>query len=103
MKYHDVSADEVKKLQQENPEAVLLDVRTPMEVAMGKIPGAYVIDLMSHQFDKEVAQLDKSKTYVVYCRSGGRSAQACNYMSGKGFSNLYNLRGGIGSWPYETE
>ena len=103
MNYKDISGEEVKRLQQDQPDAVVLDVRTPMEVSQGKIPGAQVIDLMDSQFMQKVEALDKTKPYVVYCRSGNRSAQACNYMAGRGFDKLYNLNGGIGDWPYETE
>lgn len=103
MKYKDIAADELKKLRQEQTDAVILDVRTPMEVSQGKIPGAQVIDLMDAQFPQKIEELDKGKPYIVYCRSGNRSAQACNYMASRGFSKLYNLNGGIGSWPYETE
>ena len=103
MNYKDRSPEEVKKLQQEQQDVVIMDVRTPMEVSQGKIPGAQVIDLMSNQFVQKVEELDKQKPYVVYCRSGNRSAQACNYMASQGFTKLYNLSGGIGNWPYETE
>ena len=93
----------MKKLLQEQPDAVVLDVRTPMEVSQGKIPGAQTLDIMDRQFMNKVEALDKDKPYALYCRSGNRSAQACNYMAGRGFTKLYNLSGGIGNWPYETE
>ena len=99
MNYKAVSGEEAKKLQ---PDTVVLDVRIPMEVSHGKIPGAQVIDLMDAHFTQKVVELDKDKPYVVYCRSGNRSAQACNYMASQGFTKLYNLNGGIGNWPYET-
>lgn len=103
MNYKDISGEELKKLREEQPDAVVVDVRTPMEVSQGKIPGAQVIDLMDAQFPQKVDALDKDKPYVLYCRSGNRSAQACNYMAGQGFTKLYNLNGGIGNWLYETE
>ena len=77
---------------------VVLDVRTKKEYREGHIPGSVLIDFMSDDFDKEVAKLDKSKTYLVLCASGGRSARACKKMDTLGFSKLYNLEGGIGAW-----
>lgn len=77
------------------PGAVLLDVRTPAEVADKKINGATNLDYYSPQFAEQLAKLDRSKPYFVYCRSGQRSANACRQLHGLGFSQLYNLAGGI--------
>ena len=61
--------------------AVILDVRTEDEVANGIIPGAINIDIYKGQgFIYQVEELDKDKTYFVYCLAGGRSAQACGIM-----------------------
>ena len=80
---------------------VILDVRTVEECNEGIIPEALQINfLASHDFVSAVASLDKSKTYFVYCRSGNRSAQACNYMSLQGFET-YNLMNGIMGWDGE--
>jgi rhodanese-related sulfurtransferase len=86
-----------KKALEADPQAVLLDVRTPMEVKMGALPGAQNLDFMGHNFAQKVAALDKSKTYFVYCRSGNRSAQACKLMYQMGF-DVRNLLGGIGAY-----
>ena len=96
--YQDLDAAGFKKIMQENPEAVLLDVRTPRETAMGKIEGAIEIDIANPNFAQEIQRLDKSKTYLVYCRSGRRSVSACKAMEDQGFQSLYNLRGGILAW-----
>lgn len=72
----------------------IIDVRTPGEVSQGKIKHATNINVNSPEFKQKVSGLDKSKTYVVYCRSGMRSARACRMMSKAGFENLYNLQGG---------
>ena len=83
--------------------AVILDVRTPEEVALGIIPNAIVIDIYKGQgFINEVEALDKSKTYYVYCKMGGRSAQACSVMNKLGFKNTYNLIGGFTEWKGEV-
>lgn len=72
----------------------VIDVRTPGEVSQGKIKHATNINVNSPDFKQKVANLDKSKTYVVYCRSGMRSARACRMMGKMGFGDLYNLQGG---------
>ncbi len=84
--------------------AVILDVRTLEEVEEGIIPNAIHIDIYKGQgFIDEVAQLDKSKNYYVYCRSGGRSAQACTLMDDLGFKQTFNLLEGYSQWDGETE
>ncbi|WP_299337067.1 rhodanese-like domain-containing protein [uncultured Psychroserpens sp.] len=82
--------------------AVILDVRTPEEVALGIIPNAITIDIYKGQgFINEVQELDKSKNYYVYCKAGARSGQACSVMNHLGFKNTYNLIGGITEWSGE--
>jgi rhodanese-related sulfurtransferase len=96
--FQNVDAGTLQKMTQENPGIVLLDVRTAQEVASGIIPGAVHIDISRPDFIEKINQLDKSKSYVVYCRSGRRSVSACNTMANEGFQQLYNLQGGILSW-----
>lgn len=68
--------------------ATVIDVRTPEEYAAGHVEGARLIDVQSESFDDEVATLDPELTYVVYCRSGNRSAQAAGRMAAAGFTVL---------------
>ena len=83
--------------------AIILDVRTEDEFSEGIIPGAFNIDIYKGQgFIYALEELDKSKNYYVYCRSGGRSGQACSIMSQLGFENTYNLLGGIMNWEGEV-
>ncbi|MCB9284842.1 MAG: rhodanese-like domain-containing protein [Lewinellaceae bacterium] len=96
--YQDVDAAAFKKLMQDNPGAVVLDVRTPAEVAEGTIQGAVNIDVKALDFQDKINALDKDKTYLVYCRSGRRSSAACQMMQNAGFKSLYNLQGGILAW-----
>ena len=77
---------------------VTLDVRTPGEFAEGYIEGARLIDFQSGNFEKEIATLDKNATYAVYCRSGNRSGQAVKVMKDAGFSNVFNMNGGVIEW-----
>lgn len=82
---------------------VLVDVRTPEEVAEGYITGATTfIDFYSDDFQNEIKKLDKSKTYVMYCRSGGRSGKAAQLMVDNGFKTVYNLNGGISNYQGEV-
>jgi rhodanese-related sulfurtransferase len=79
--------------------AVILDVRTEDECHEGIIPNAINIDIYKGQgFIYGVEELDKAKNYYVYCKAGGRSAQACAVMNQLGFENTYNLEGGFSQW-----
>jgi phage shock protein E len=92
-----VSVDEFDKLRA-NTNSVILDVRTPKEFTAGHIPGARLVDLSSPQFDKTIAQLDKSKTYLVHCAAGGRSAKAAKKLEAAGFTNIIHLPAGFQGW-----
>ena len=83
------------QIAENTPDAVLIDVRTPAEFNGGKLPGAKNIDIFSKDFLNQIDKLAKDKTYLLYCRSGNRSGQACNIMAGRGFTKLYNLSGGV--------
>ena len=80
------------------PGVVTLDVRTPAEFAEGYIEGARLIDFQSGNFENEIAALDKNATYAVYCRSGNRSGQAVKVMQDAGFTNVFNMNGGVIEW-----
>ena len=77
---------------------VVLDVRTRGEFNEGHIANAINIDVEADTFLNEISQLDKTKAYAVYCRSGRRSADAVGKMSNEGFMNLVNLKAGILDW-----
>lgn len=79
-------------------EGTILDVRTPEEFSAGHIAGATVVDWNDPSFPSRVAELDKSKRYLVYCRSGNRSAQAVAAMRGMGFTDITELQGGVIAW-----
>lgn len=98
MPYQDLDVEEFKKGFESEEGAIIIDVRTPAELAEGQIDGHIMINVMDPSFPNKIAELDKSTPYYIYCRSGNRSGQVCNYMSGLGFEKLYNLRGGIIAW-----
>ena len=85
-----------KKITETN--VVVLDVRTPEEIAEGFIEGAQFIDFYREEFKIEIESLDKEFAYAVYCRSGKRSGKAIEIMQEVGFHNLFNLDGGIIDW-----
>ena len=76
----------------------VLDVRTAKEFADGHVAGAVNIDVNQTDFAQKIDQLDRSKTYIVYCRSGRRSRKAVGIMAAKGFKNLYNVSDGFVGW-----
>ena len=86
---------------QDNPDFVILDVRTHEEFAPGHIENATNIDKNSETFQDEINNLDKDKIYLVYCGSGGRSASALAIMQELGFMEAYNMLGGISQWQAE--
>ncbi|HUW25176.1 MAG TPA: rhodanese-like domain-containing protein [Gallionella sp.] len=74
----------------------LLDVRTDAEIARGKIPQGDPLPL--HLLPLRLGGMDKSSTTVFYCQMGGRSAQAAAFAAANGFTDVYNLQGGIAAW-----
>jgi len=76
----------------------VLDVRTPEEFAKGHIPGAINLDLQGGRLEKKVAELDKSKTYLVHCAGGVRSAKACVILDKSAFAHVVNLEPGFKAW-----
>jgi rhodanese-related sulfurtransferase len=99
----DLTQTEWQSQLQEDTNAVILDVRTYTEVQQGHIPNAKHIDIYQGQeFIDKVMKLDKTKSYYVYCKSGGRSGQACAFMSQAGFEKAYNLVGGFMQWQGEV-
>ncbi len=100
----DISPQEALTLiqnNQNNPDFVIIDVRTPEEFADGHIENASNIDFYSATFREELDNLDKNKTYLIYCRSGGRSGSALDIMAELDFTEVYNILGGIIAWNAE--
>lgn len=92
-----LSATEFQKKISE-PGVVILDVRTAGEFMGGHIAKAINIDVEGMTFDGDIAKLDKSATYAVYCHSGRRSGIAVGKMKDAGFKNLFNLTNGVLDW-----
>jgi rhodanese-related sulfurtransferase len=97
-----IGPDEAEKMIIENASLQILDVRTPEEVALGTIKGAKVINWFDADFaSRAETTFDKALPIVVYCKAGSRSAQAAEKLKEKGFTNIYNLQGGMMKWEGE--
>ncbi|QSZ67174.1 rhodanese-like domain-containing protein [Methanofollis aquaemaris] len=98
---NDLSVEEAHALIREragDPGFVVLDVRTPEEFAAGHIEGAVNIDWYASDFREKVRALDRETAYLVYCRTGVRSAEASAVMAEEGFGEIYNMEKGIAAW-----
>lgn len=74
-------------------ERTIIDVRTPAEFAAGHVAGAINIDVEASDFEENVAALDPEDAYLVYCRSGRRSAIAADTMAEAGFTDIVDAGG----------
>lgn len=93
-----ISVDQMKEMLRENPEVLLLDVRTPEEFEQSHLPGARNIDFLSDDFLQVVGDLPKDQPVYLYCRSGNRSAKAASLINNMGFPNTYDMEGGYLEW-----
>ncbi len=99
--YPNLSSAEARELlgkRSGDPDFVLLDVRTRKEFDAERIAGAVMVDYTSPSFRADMARLDRSKSYLVYCRTGNRTNGAVKVMRELGFPNVSVLPGGITKW-----
>lgn len=94
---NDIEVEEMKKLISEQP-GVILDVRTAGEVADGYIAGARNIDITQPEFMEKVKTIEKDQPVYIYCKMGGRSANASEKLAKAGYTKVYNLMGGFEAW-----
>jgi len=92
-----IDAEQFDKMRQQ-PNVVVLDVRTPHEFAAGHVPDAVNMDISDPKFRKNLESLDKSKTYLVHCARGVRSNRAVNLMASLGVAGLFDYHGGFDDW-----
>ncbi|MCK5093408.1 MAG: rhodanese-like domain-containing protein [Spirochaetes bacterium] len=93
-----VEAFDLIQENKENIDFIILDVRTEPEYKSGHIENAENIDYYLEGFKDELGELDKNKTYLIYCASGNRSGKALKIMDEIGFQKAYNVLGGIKGW-----
>lgn len=92
-----VDAKQAQKLVADK-KVVVLDIRTPGEFNKGRIAGAKNIDFQAPDFEQRIDALDKSKSYLVHCASGGRSTHSLALFKKHDFQSIYHLDGGIKAW-----
>ena len=93
-----VNPDEAAKLLGERKDIVILDLRTSDEFKAGHIAGAKNIDCLDSSFGQKLAELDKTKTYLVHCASGGRSTRSLDTFKTQKFSSILHLNEGFKAW-----
>jgi rhodanese-related sulfurtransferase len=93
----DVDSKRFKELSDAG-KGIILDVRTPDEVAEGFIAGSVHIDIYEDDFEQRINKLAKDKEVFVYCEAGGRSSDAAELLLKNGFSKVYNLEDGFSDW-----
>ncbi|MFP9099779.1 rhodanese-like domain-containing protein [Flavobacterium sp. RHBU_24] len=81
----------------DNPGQVI-DVRTPKEFTSGHIESAKNLHIYDQDFGARLDSLDKNETVYVYCKAGGRSAEAVETLEQKGFKHIVELEGGLDAW-----
>ena len=93
-----LSAQRFKIIIANDKTANIIDLRTTDEMNNGYIKGAVQVDFLAKDAEKKIDALDKNKTYYIYCQSGGRSADAAEYMEKHNFKRVYTLEKGFSDW-----
>ncbi|MHB8917822.1 MAG: rhodanese-like domain-containing protein [Desulfocucumaceae bacterium] len=98
--YQNISAGEMLSILRNEKEYVLVDVREPYELEeTGFIQGA--VNIPVGKLEKSLNMLPRTGKLLLYCRTGRRSSESAGLLSAKGYTNVYNLQGGIAAWPYD--
>jgi rhodanese-related sulfurtransferase len=96
-----IEVNAAKDLVARHQNAVILDVRTPVEYEMSHITGSVNVNVQDESFEDMVVALDPNKTYIVHCTKNpadGRSERALETLQSLGFKHLYSLEGGYVAW-----
>ena len=100
----DLSQDAWSLKQAQTEGSLIIDVRTQEEYETGHLLNSQLLDIQEPQtFFDNIKRFDKSRSYFIYCRSGSRSAMACQILKQQGILNCFNLLGGILDWQGEIE
>jgi rhodanese-related sulfurtransferase len=99
--YQEIDAGEYARWQREGKSHCLLDVRESEELRAASIPGA--LHLPMDQLVQRVDEIPRDKTLVVMCHHGGRSATVAGFLSQMGFTDVYNLDGGIDAYARSVD
>ena len=98
----EISAQDLKKLQQSGDDLIVIDVREREDAAKGAIPGAVNVPRGVLEHDIDQVTTDKDKKLVLYCGGGSRSALAAASLKKMGFKNVISLAGGYRGWKTST-
>lgn len=98
----EITVQELKEKKEAGESFVLIDVREDFEYLVSNLDGTHI---PLGDLDSRLSEIEDQKDaeLVIMCRSGGRSGKACNFLSGKGFTNVSNLKGGITAWSKEID
>ena len=94
--YGNVSIDTASGLIEDNPDMVILDVRTTTEYSEGHIKDA--VNIPVDTLETRLDELSQDDEILVYCRTGNRSSTAVNILEENGFTKLYHMHEGISVW-----
>jgi rhodanese-related sulfurtransferase len=97
-----ISEKKFNRLMKKN-NTVVIDVRTAEEFSSGHIPGAIHMDVQKDNFTQLIQTLDPSKKYLLYCKSGKRSAKATAILKENDFNDVRHLQGGMQQWSGKVE
>lgn len=95
--YKDISANELKSLIETNKDLLVVDVREQFEYDQAHLANSKLIP--TSEFSNRISELPKDKVIAVVCATGARSAQVAQYLAQSGYTDVYNLSGGLSSWP----
>lgn len=106
--YQEISAEDARKLLEETGapgegRVFVLDVRSPQEYAARRVPGATVVPVNELETRCRTAIPETADRVLVYCEAGDRSRIACDFLSRRGYTNLYNMYDGLQAWKGKTE
>lgn len=100
--YREISADQAQEIMEGDPKAVVVDVRTLREHGIRRLAGAKLVPF--EELEKRYQEIpETAEKVVIYCGSGERSRLACEFLSRKGYANLYHVLGGLQSWRGPTD
>ena len=97
----EISVQELKKLRDRQPDLYLLDVREQMEWDIARIEGAHLKPLSA--LEKNFADIPKDRTVYCFCKVGGRSARAIEFLKSQGYASLVNVQGGLQAWSEQID
>ena len=97
----EISVHQLKHLQSEKADFILLDVREDFEVKIARIPGSLHIPM--NQIPDRLEKLNLEKEIIIYCKSGMRSESVCEYLLNQNFKSVKNVKGVIKAWSKEID